>query len=147
APPVPQPHQRNAYRLMLNAMLAAGLRSNWWLNPTGMTEKDLAWVNEPGLRLGPLFDKFAPRDHDVAVLWSFSEIGMREKDMTAREAKKKTGEQIKLLIASLPDVPGDRTKLVDINAYNVGGNYKEQVLTAHQAVARAGYPAHIVHER
>ena len=67
--------------------------------------------------------------------------------MTAREAKKKTGEQIKLLIASLPDVPGAKDKLVEINAYNVGGNYKEQVLTAHQALARAGYPAHIVHER
>ena len=34
--PVPQPGQRNTYHLMRNAMLAAGLHSNWWLNPTGM---------------------------------------------------------------------------------------------------------------
>lgn len=144
---VPQPHQRNAYRLMLNAMLAAGLHSNWWLNPTGMKDEDLAWVNEPGLRLGSLFRAFAPDQHDVAVLWSFTEAAMRQKDVAAREAKKKTGEQIKLMIASLPDVPGAKDKLVDINAYNVGGNYKEQVLTAHQALARAGYPAHVLHER
>jgi hypothetical protein len=144
---VPQPNQRNAYRLMLNAMLASGLYSNWWLNPTGMTNADLAWVNEPAQRMGPLFRAFAPTGHDVAVLWSFTEVCMREKDVTAREAKKKTGEQIKLMIASLPDVPGAKDKLVDVNAYNVGGNYKEQVLGAHQALARAGYPAHIVHER
>jgi hypothetical protein len=145
--PVPQPNQRNAYRLMLNAMLAAGLKSNWWLNPTGMKNEDLAWVNEPAQRLGGLFALFAPKDHDVAVLWSFTEICMREKDVTAKEAKKKTGEQIKLMIASLPDVPGAKDKLVDVNAYNIGGNYKEQVLSAHQALARAGYPAHILHER
>jgi hypothetical protein len=144
---VPQPNQRNSYRLMLNAMLASGLYSNWWLNPTGMTNEDLAWVNEPVSRLGPLFHAFDPKGHDVAVLWSFTEICMREKDVTAREAKKKTGEQIKLMIASLPDIPGAKDKLVDINAYNVGGNYKEQVLSAHQALARAGYPAHILHER
>jgi hypothetical protein len=86
-------------------------------------------------------------DHDVAVLWSFTEAAMRQKDVAAKEAKKKTGEQIKLMIASLPDVPGSKDKLVEINAYNVGGNYKEQVLNAHQALARAGYPAHILHER
>ena len=145
--PVPQPNQRNAYRLMLNAMLAAGLSSNWWLNPTGMKNEDLGWVNEPAQRLGGLFSQFSPKDHDVAVLWSFTEICMREKTITAKEAKKKTGEQIKLMIASLPDVPGAKDKLVDISAYNVGGNYKEQVLNTHQALARAGYPAHIVHER
>jgi hypothetical protein len=145
--PVPQPNQRNAYRLMLNAMLAAGLYSNWWLNPTAMKNEDLAWVNEPAQRLGGLFAQFAPKDHDVAVLWSFTEICMREKDVTAREAKKKTGEQIKLMIASLPDIPGAKDKRVDVNAYNIGGNYKEQVMSAHQALARAGYPAHIIHER
>jgi hypothetical protein len=145
--PVPQPKQRNAYRLMLNAMLAAGLASNWWLNPTGMKNEDLAWVNEPAQRLGGLFAQFSPKDHDVAVLWSFTEICMREKDVTAKEAKKKTGEQIKLMIASLPDIPGAKDKRVDVNAYNIGGNYKEQVLGVHQALARAGYPAHIIHER
>src|SRR5207249_3250624 len=49
APPVAQPNQKNSYRVMLNSLLAAGLSSNWWLNPTGMKHEDLAWVNEPGL--------------------------------------------------------------------------------------------------
>src|SRR5205823_1929741 len=56
-------------------------------------------------------------------------------------------EQIKLMIASLPDVPEAKDNLDEVNAYNVGGNYKELVLNAHQALVRAGYPAHIVHER
>ena len=34
-----------------------------------------------------------------------------------------------------------------VSAYDIGGNYKEQVLGAHHALTRAGYPAHIVHER
>jgi hypothetical protein len=146
-PPVPQPAQGNAYRVMRNAMLMAGLGSNWWLNFGGMSDADLAAVNEPGLRLGALFGQFSPRGHDTAVLWSFTEIALREKAITAREARKKGGEQIKLLIASLPDVPGAKGKEVAVNAYDVGGNYKEQVLSAHQALARAGYPAHILHER
>lgn len=145
--PAPQPQQRDTYHLMRNAMFAAGLHSNWWLNPTGMDARNLAIINEPGLRLGPLFKEMAPTGHDVAVLWSFTEIAMREKDISAREAKKKTGEQIKLLIASLPENSGVKDGKVDVNAYNVGGNYKEQVLGAHQAVVRAGYPAHILHER
>jgi hypothetical protein len=145
--PVPQPAQRNTYHLMRNALFAAGLHSNWWLNPTGMKDEDLAAVNEPGLRLGPLFQQMAPRDHDVAVLWSYTELAMREKEITAREAKKMTGEQIKLMIASLPETTGAKGSEVEVNAYNVGQNYKDQVLTAHQALVRAGYPAHIVHER
>src|SRR5262249_50653626 len=68
---VPQPQQTHAYRVTLNALLAAGLASNWWLNPTGMKNEDLAKINEPALRLGGLFDAFAPTGHDVAVLWSF----------------------------------------------------------------------------
>jgi hypothetical protein len=145
--PVPQPAQRNTYHLMRNSMLAAGLSSNWWLNPTGMKPADLAAVNEPALRLGPLFRQMRPTGHDTAVLWSFTEVAMREKDITAREARKKTGEQIKLLIASLPDIAGVKDGEVSVNAYSIGGNYKEQVLGAHQALARAGYPAHILHER
>ncbi|MFO0877120.1 MAG: hypothetical protein U0840_07070 [Gemmataceae bacterium] len=147
APVVAQPNQKNAYRLMLNAMLAAGLHSNWWLNPTGMNPEDLAWVNEPALRFGGLFQAFRPEGHDVAVLWSFTEAAMRQKEVTAREARKKTGEQIKLMIAAMPDIPGATDKQVEINAYNVGGNYKEQVLTLHQAISRAGFPAHVLHQR
>jgi hypothetical protein len=144
---VPQTGQRDAYRLMLNGMLAAGLKSNWWLNTGGMTPEDLAGINEPGQRLGPLFLEMSPEKHDVAVLWSFTEIAMREKAMCGKEAKKKTGEQIKLMVASLPENTAIKEGQIEVNAYNVGGNYKEQVLTVHQALSRAGYPAHVVDER
>lgn len=144
---VPQPQQRDAYRAMLNGMLAAGLQSNWWLNTGGMSNEDLAGINEPGQRLGPLFLGMSPGGHDVAVLWSFTEIAMREREISAKEAKKKTGEQIKLMIASLPENTAMKEGQLDINAYSVGGNYKEQVLSVHQALSRAGYPAHIIDER
>ena len=144
---VPQPQQRDAYRAMLNGMLAAGLKSNWWLNTGGMSPDDLAAVNEPGQRLGPLFLEMSPAGHDVAVLWSFTEIAMREREIAAKEATKKTGEQIKLMVASLPENTAMKEGQLDINAYSVGGNYKEQVLSVHQALSRAGYPAHIVDER
>ncbi|HVX15057.1 MAG TPA: hypothetical protein VHC22_27950 [Pirellulales bacterium] len=144
---VAQPGQQNAYRTMLNGMLAAGLKSNWWLNTGGMTPEELAAVNEPGQRLGPLFLEMSPEEHDVAVLWSFSEISLREKAISAKEAKKKTGEQIKLMVASLPENTALKEGQIDLSAYSVGGNYKEQVLTVHQALSRAGYPAHILDER
>ncbi|HLQ43236.1 MAG TPA: hypothetical protein VK137_00790, partial [Planctomycetaceae bacterium] len=67
--------------------------------------------------------------------------------ITAREASKKNGEPIKLMIVSLPENTALQGKEIDINAYNVGGDYKETVLAAHYALSRAGYPAHIVHER
>ena len=146
--PVSQPNQLHAYRAALNGMLAAGLSSNWWLNTGGMSPADLAAVNNPVKRIGPLFREFSLARHDVAVLWSFTEIAMREKEITAKEARKKTGEQIKLMVASLPENSALKDgKELDINAYNIGGDYKETVLTAHYAVARAGYPAHIIHER
>jgi hypothetical protein len=134
--PVPQPQQRDAYRLMLGSMLAAGLHSNWWLNTAGMSKTDLAAVNEPGLRMGPLFRGFAPTGHDVAVLWSFTEAAMRQKAVVAREAHRTTAD-------SAMRTEGG----VVVDAYSVGGNYREQVLAAHGALGRAGYPAHIVHER
>lgn len=145
--PVPQPHQLHAYRAALNGMLAAGLRSNWWLNTTGMTPADLAAVNHPAKRLGPLLLETDLGDHDVAVLWSFTELAMREKEITAQEAHKKPGQKITLQVKSLPRNTALRSKEVEINAYNVGGDYKEAVLTAHYALARAGYPAHIIDER
>ena len=133
--PVPQPQQRDAYRLMLGSMFAAGLNSNWWLNTTGMDQVDLAAVNEPGLRIGPLFREFSSMGHDVAVLWSFTEAAMRQKAVVAREARRKAVDS-DLLTAD--------GSVVD--AYSVGGNYREQILTAHGALARAGYPADILHE-
>ncbi|TXT36481.1 MAG: hypothetical protein FD138_966 [Planctomycetota bacterium] len=85
--------------------------------------------------------------HDVAVLWSFTELSMRQKEITLKEATKKSGEQIKQMIASLPENSALKGKEIDINAYNIGGDYKEAVLAAHYALARAGYPAQIIHER
>jgi hypothetical protein len=147
APVEKQPTQTHAYRAALNGMMAAGLESNWWLNMGGMTEKDLAAVNDPAKKVGALLHEFTQAGHDTAVLWSFTEISMREKDITAKEAKKKTGEQIKLMIASLPENTSIKNKEVSISAYSVGGDYKETVLTAHYALSRAGYPSHIVDER
>ena len=148
---VGQPAMTDAYRATMNAQLAAGLYSNWWLNTGGMTPETLASVNEPAARMGPIFKRVNSTAHDVAVLWSFTEIGMRLKDMTAREAKKKTGEQIELMIAEVPeDISTERTDdgvKITANAYTVGQNYTGTVLAAHHALSRSGYPAHIVHER
>ena len=144
---VAQPQQTYAYRAAMNGLLAAGLTSNWWLNMTGMKPTELAEINNAAKKIGPVLKEALFTDHDVAVLWSFTEIALREKEITAREAAKKTGEQIKLMIAALPENTALKEKELDINAYNIGGDYKESVLTAHYALARAGYPAHIVHER
>ncbi len=143
---VPQPGQKNAYRACLNGLLAAGLASNWWLNWGAMKPEELAAVNEPAQRIGPVLGAMTCADHDVAVLWSFTEVSMREKQMAAREAHKKTGEQIKLMVAAMPENAVRRSGEIDINAYSISGDYRDSVLTAHYALARAGYPAQIVHE-
>ena len=144
---VAQPQQTYAYRAAMNGMLAAGLTSNWWLNMTGMKPADLAEVNNAAKKIGPVLKETLATGHDVAVLWSFTELALREKEITAREANKKTGEPIKLMVASLPENTALNGKEIEINAYNIGGDYKEAVLTAHYALSRAGYPAHIIHER
>ncbi len=145
--PVPQPQQTYAYRATMNGMLAAGLTSNWWLNTTAMKPADLAEVNNAAKKIGPVLKETLFTGHDVAVFWSFTELSMREKEITFKEASKKSGEQIKLLVASLPENTALKGKEIDINAYNIGGDYKEAVLTAHYALSRAGYPAQIIHER
>lgn len=145
---VPQPQQRYAYHLTMNGMLAAGLHSNWWLNAGLMSPQDLAAVNEPVQRWGGLFDGMTPIRHDTAILWSYTEAAMRQKDMAAKESTKKDGEQIKLMVAAMPEntALGDKGELA-VNAYSIGGNYKEQVLNVHQTLSRAGYPTHILHEK
>lgn len=145
--PVAAPQQTHAYRAAMNGMLAAGLTSNWWLNMTAMKPADLAEVNNAAKRIGPVLKETIFTGHDVAVLWSFTELAMREKEITLKEASKKTGEPIKLMIAALPENTALKGKEIDINAYNIGGDYKEAVLTAHYALARAGFPAQIIHER
>ena len=57
----PQPNQRDAYRVCMNAMLMAGLASNWWLNTGGMTADDLKQINEPAAKLGTLLRRIPPR--------------------------------------------------------------------------------------
>jgi hypothetical protein len=137
---------RPLYHLLMNNMLAAGIHSNWWLNTGGMSKDDLAAVNGPAERIGPLFRAMTTRGHDLALLWSFTEIGMREKDIVAREARKKSGEQIKLLLP-LPEKSELKEATVTSSPYEVGEVYTDQVLDVHQVMRRAGYPAHIVHER
>ncbi|MBW3540989.1 MAG: hypothetical protein KY476_12020 [Planctomycetes bacterium] len=144
---VPQPQQSYAYRAALNGMLAAGLTSNWWLNTGGMSPEELAAVNEPARRMGPVLMAATPGKLDVAVLWSFTELAMREKEITAKEAHRQADEKITRIVTDLPENSAVREKEIPINAYNVGGDYKETVLTAHYAASRAGFPAHIVHER
>ena len=144
---VPQPNQSDSYRVVMNALLMAGLHSNWWLNMRGMKPADLKAINEPAARLGPLFVGAEPAGHDIALLWSFTECAMREKEMSVREAKNKTGEQIKLMVASLPEDAGAKDGQVEANPYSVAENYKDNILLAHEAIIRAGYPADILHER
>ncbi len=142
----PRKDQRPLYHLLMNNMLQAGLASNWWLNTGGMSKDDLAAVNGPPERLGALFRAMTPRDHDIALLWSFTELGMREKAITAKEAAKKTGEQIKLLLPA-PDQTEQKQFEINTSPYEVGAVYTHQVLGVHQALRRAGYPTHILHER
>src|SRR5262249_16087143 len=94
---------------------------------------------------GGLFNEMAPRGHDTALLWSFTEIGMREKEVTAKESHKKDGEQIKLLLP-LPE-KGEKDAEISTSAYEVGGTYTMQALHLHQAIRRAGYAEEIVHEK
>ena len=141
----PAARPRPLYHLLMNQMLAAGVYSNWWLNTGAMTKDDLAAVNGPAERFGPLFKAMPPTGHEVAVLWSKTEIGLREKEVTARQAQKKTGQQIKLLIP-LPEKGEMSEAEIATSAYEVGAAYENGVMDAHETIRRAGYPAHVIHE-
>ncbi len=138
--------QAPLYDLLMNQMLAAGLYSNWWLNTGTMTDAELAAVNGRAERWGPLFREMSPAAHDVAVLWSFTELAMRQKDMAARESVKRTTEFAKIMV-SVPENGEVKEVPVDTNSLEIGGIYLQQVQSVHQALRRAGYPAHIVDER
>ena len=72
-----------------------------------------------------------PTGHDVAVLWSQSEIIMRCKDVVAREARQKEGEPIKLTVSGLPENSAIKgTTEMEISPNTVGGNYRDQVISA-----------------
>jgi hypothetical protein len=146
--PMPSTVQQVCYRGMMNAMLAAGLRSNWWLNWSLIEPDHLKAVNEPARRLGPLFLAMRPDRHDVALLWSQSEIMMRCKPLVARAAHLKPGEPMKRTIAVLPENSATKGPYeMEISTNGEGGNYRDQVQSAHLALNRAGYPAHVLHER
>ena len=126
-----------SYRVTLNGMLAAGLASNWWLNSQDIENADLKTINEPALRMGPLFLEMAPANHDVAILWSTTELAMREKAVAAREAAG-------MRDTALRDANGHVR--IPVDAYTLGLDHTDNVLLAHNALARAGYPAHFLHE-
>jgi hypothetical protein len=71
---------------------------------------------------------------------------MRQKLVVAAAAKTAGGEQIKLLIPALPEVSTLKEQELVINPYLVTQNYQTQILQTHNALQRAGYPAHILHE-
>jgi hypothetical protein len=138
--------QKPLYHLLMNDMLCAGLDSNWWLNTGGMTNEEIAAVNGPAERLGPWFHELLLGDRDVALLWSFTELGMRQKEICAQESTKKTGEQLKLLVP-IPDATELPPKELATSAYEVGGVYAQQVGGLHQILRRAGYAPQVVHEK
>ncbi len=135
------------YHMLMNQMLTAGIHSNWWLNLSSKLKKeDIAAINEPAERLGPLFHEMNSTQQDMAILWSFTELGMRCKEVTKQEAKKKTGEQIKLLIP-FPEKNEMKKGELETNGYEVGNTYVNQIIGTHQVLRRAGYSAHVLHER
>lgn len=136
---------RPLYSLLMNGMLQGGIHSNWWLNTGGMTAQDLDAVNKPAATIGPLFQGMELKGYDVAVLWSYTEIAMRQKDMAAQESSKQSGKQITLMLP-LPDAGEQKEFSVNSNAYEVGQRYTDPVLGAHQVLRRAGYPAQIIDE-
>jgi hypothetical protein len=138
--------QRPLYHLLMNAMLMAGLNSNWWLNTGGMEAEDLEVVNEPAARYGPLLREFSPSKHDVAILWSFTEMAMRQKAVAARESARRTGEPLTLHVP-LPTEGEAAQAELETNAYEVGRAYTRPIIDLDQALMRAGYPAHILDER
>jgi len=144
---VPMPQHADCYRLSLNAMLQAGLESNWWLNWGEMKLEDLAPIHQPVRRLGPFLKEMGSANHDVAVLWGFTELCMRQKAHALKEAARKAGEQIQLMIAALPENTAFKEKQVQMSSYVISGNYRNAIAHAHSALLRAGYPAHVVHER
>lgn len=137
--------QRPLYHWLMNGMLQAGLASNWWLNTAGMASDDLQAVNRPVAEWGPWFREMAPEGHDLAVLWSFSELAMREKEMARLESDRKGGGQIRLMVP-MPEGAEQTQAELQSNAYEVGGTYANQVLGLHQVLRRAGYAAHVLHE-
>ncbi|MGP0069947.1 MAG: hypothetical protein ACLQGP_40895 [Isosphaeraceae bacterium] len=146
--PMPSDVQQVCYRGMMNAMLAAGLHSNWWLNWSQIEPDHLKAVNEPARRLGPLFLAMRPDRHDVALLWSQSEIMMRCKPLVARAAHLKPGAPMTRTIAVLSENSATKGPYnLEITTNGEGGNYRDQVQSAHLALNRAGYPTHFLHER
>ena len=136
--------QRPLYHLLMGGILQGGVYSNWWLNIGGMSTEDLTAVNTPAAEMGPLFKEMELKGYDIALLWSFTEQAMRQKEIVARESKATGGNQIPLVLP-IPDADNEFSLLT--NSYEVGVKQVVGVLAAHQVMRRAGYPVQIVDER
>jgi len=86
-------------------------------------EEEVAKFNEPARRLGPVPSEMKSTAHDAAVLWSYTEVCMREKDITTKEAARATGEQILLMIPALPENTAMDEAQMSISAYTIGQCY------------------------
>jgi hypothetical protein len=136
---------RPVYHVLMGAMLQSGLQSNWWLNTGGMSPEDLAAVNEPAKKFGPFFRHLSLDGHEVAVLYSLREHAMRQKRMAKLASESTGGEQPSLLLPLLEGSKAGEVKITT-NAYEIGHTYARQLFGAHQALLRAGYPAHIIQD-
>ena len=129
-------------------MLAAGLHSNWWLNWSQISRTTSRRSTSRRDGSGRCSSRMRPDGHDVAMLWSQSEIIMRCKPLVARAAHLKPGEPMTRTIAVLPENSATKGPYeLEISTNGEGGNYRDQVQSAHLALNRAGYPAHVLHER
>ncbi len=73
---------------------------------------------------------------------------MRCKSLVACAAHLKPGEKLTRTIARLPENSATRGPYeLEISTNGEGSNYRDQVQAAHMALNRAGYPAHVLHER
>ena len=138
--------QRPLYHLLMGGMLQGGLHSNWWLNTGGMTEADLLAVNKPAAEFGPLFHEMELKGYDTAVLWSYTEMAMRQKVVAQKVSTREGGQQPTMMLP-LPDDAEMKEFSVAFNAYEEGARYCDTIFSAHQVLRRSGYPCQLIDER
>jgi len=129
------------YHLMLNGLLMAGIRSNWWLN-NGLSPQDMVLINGPAIRYGGLFSGMQLHANDVAQIWSFTELAMRQKDIMKKLAALPEGGILQTTIAY-----GGKSAQIPTNPYVIGGNYWTESILANESLLRAGYPALMIEDK
>ena len=100
-------------------------------------------VDEPALRLGPLFAQMSCKDHDIAILWSATQLQMISKTFASTAGSAPKFKQV----SALADDGTTLTASVQTNPYSAEFDYSNNLLIAQDALDRAGYLSHIVHER